>query len=184
MHSDVSHEMCGLNSIIPRSWLIYRLCHFLSFMTRLFKSDPDARRDVQRMLMFFGCAMSDSGCSLDVLQCERGLLSSRGAGTPHGTPRGRRHLLSMLQDRPRLEIRARLRIESEVQRGEVHNRAGAHDQGERLGLTREHSPVIRERGREGGGREGGGREDGVRSDPSTVMGTNRVRWRDGETCLP
>jgi len=50
--------------------------------------------------------------------------------------RGGGHLLRLLQDDAGLEVRARLRVQSEVQGGEVHHRARPHDQGERLGEER------------------------------------------------
>ena len=49
------------------------------------------------------------------------------------TPRRGWHLLWLLQDNSRLEVRTRFRVQSEVQGGEVHHRAGSHDKGKRLG---------------------------------------------------
>ena len=55
------------------------------------------------------------------------------AGAADGAARGGWHLLRLLQDHARLEVRARLRVQSEVQGGQVHHRAGPHDQRERVG---------------------------------------------------
>lgn len=41
----------------------------------------------------------------------------------------------MLQNHTWLEIRTCIRVKPEVQGGQVHHRAGSHDQGEWLGLT-------------------------------------------------
>ena len=41
-----------------------------------------------------------NGCA----QCERGMFPGGGAGVADGTPRSGGHLLSVLQDGPRLEI--------------------------------------------------------------------------------
>lgn len=63
------------------------------------------------------------------------MWAGRGALLTHGPPCGGRHLLWMLQNHTWMEIWARLRVEPEVQGGQVHYRAGSHDQGEWLGLT-------------------------------------------------
>ena len=53
-----------------------------------------------------------------------------------------RHLLWLLQDDAGVEVRASLRVQSEVQGREIHHWAGSHDQGERMGEWKL-IPVVR-----------------------------------------
>ncbi|KAK8758593.1 hypothetical protein V5799_003773 [Amblyomma americanum] len=82
----------------------------------------------------------------------------------------------MLQNDSWLEIRTCLRVKPEVQGGQVHHRAGTHDQGEWLGLT------TRPRG--GGGRRCAGAATCVIVGPLLPRGGPSPQRPPASTVLP